>query len=361
MFQQLTQNFSSAGQSLASTLLNDQHRYLLLKYFDNERVITVPTIGPQELTITNAALPAGSTSATLTTAWTLASCQQLTVFSDGEQQNVNYTQGSTAISWNIGTTAVQTSDALSTMGCGTYSLPANVSKVKNNTITIGQLVYTNAPIHSIQEWTRLNALPYNSSIPAFFFVYERTMGIWPIPADTGSPMTIYAQIRVPDLSYADYTTGTISTMSVGSNTITLSGSTLSSEFPLNTDLAFANLYFIAQPPSGDGYAYPIQSFASDTTVTLQGQVLHAPATGGTFLIGQYPVLSDEFHDAICYGALRAYYGSVNKDTDRYNLYNTLFGEKTALMNDYLSTRQLNVDLSPAPATPNPNLFYNIPI
>ena len=107
-FTTLSQNNTTANQTLAGTLLNQEHRYLLLRYFDNERSFTMTTVGPQVLTLTTASLAAGSITATLTGAWTYNSCQQLVVFSDGEQRTVFFTQGSTAITWQSATTAVQT-------------------------------------------------------------------------------------------------------------------------------------------------------------------------------------------------------------------------------------------------------------
>ena len=69
MFKTLSQNTSTANDSLADILLNDQHRYLLLRFFDNERTFSITTVGPLQLTLT-AAPSAGDKSATLTSAWT---------------------------------------------------------------------------------------------------------------------------------------------------------------------------------------------------------------------------------------------------------------------------------------------------
>ncbi len=360
MFQTLSLNSSSSNSTLGGILLNDQHRQLILKYFDTERSFTMLSIGPQTLAITTSTLAAGSTSATLTVAWpaTNITCRQLVVFSDGEQRNVTFTQGSTAISWQSPTTAVQTTSAISTVGVQAYPLPANISKIKNPTINVGQLVYTPAPVQSIQEWTKLNALPYTSSIPAYFYVYNNELNFFPIPSSSGEVITIYCQINVADMTYTDYSTGTIATMVVGSNAIVGSGSTWTT-FPQNVDLTFANLFLTVTPPGGDGLPYQIQSFQSATAATLLKPVVNAPNTSGaSYTIGQYPLLSSDFHDAILYGALRIYFASIVKDTDRFNLYAGLFKEKTDLMEFYLSSKQINVDLSVTPVLTNPNLFIS---
>ena len=358
-FVTLTQNSSAANGTLATILINEQAKYLYLRYFDNERTYTMTTVAPVDLA-SSGTLPTGATSATLTTAWPYISCQQLVVFSDsGEQRTVFFNQGSTSVSWQSALTTATTSATLATQGVQSYPLPANVSKVKNGTITVGQLVYTPAPVQSIQEWTKLNALPYNSSIPAYFFVYNNQLNFWPIPSDTGDIISINCQINVADMTYSDYTTGTIAAagMQIGSNAVTGSGTSWTS-FPTNVDLTYANLFLIALPPKGDGLPYQIQSFTDATHLTLTKQVVNAPQiSGANYVIGQYPLLSPDFHDAILYGALRIYYSSIVDDPTRFQLYDKLFTERQESMKFYLANKQVNVDLSVTPELRNPNLFW----
>jgi len=365
LFKTLSQNTSTANDTLAGILINDQHRYLLLKYFDNERIFTMLTIGPQTLTLTTSTLASGSTSATLTAVWptTSISCQQLVVFSNSEQRLVTFTQGSATITWQSPTTSVQTSATISCVGVQSYPLPANVSKIKNPTITIGQLVYTPAPVMSVQEWTKLNALPYTSSIPAYFFVYNNQVNFWPIPSATGSVITLNCQINVADMTYEDYSTGTIASggLAVGSNAVTGSSTSWNTTggFPLNTDLTFANLFLTAAPPKGDGLPYQIKSFTSDTALTLVKPIVNVPVTTGGEVptIGQYPLLSPDFHDLPVYGALKTYFSSIVKDSDTYAKMSAIYDDKLKLMEFYLANKQVNVDLGSQIIPRNPNLFW----
>lgn len=368
VFQTLSLNSSTANASLATVLLNDQHRYLLLKYFNNEGTFTLTTQGSTTATLV-AGLVAGATSATLQSSWPTSypNCHQLIVLPDGEQRDTTFTQGSTQITWQA-PLVVTSSTTATTLSAGTqatlngvqaYRLPPNVSKIKNDTITVGQLVYTPAPVQSIQEWTKLNALPYNSNIPAYFYIYNNELLFWPIPSSSGEPITVYCQITIPDMSYADNTTGTISAMTPNSSSITGSATTFStgSSIPKNVDLTFANIFFTAMPPNGDGLSYQVQSIQSDTALTLKVPVVYAPSgTSGTLKLGQYPLLHPDFHDMIVYGALRIYFSSIVKDTDRFTLFNNLFHEKEEQMKFYLSTKSVNVDLSVTPVLSNPNLF-----
>lgn len=424
----LSNNTSTTNSTLMGQLISDQHRYLIQRYFDNERVYTALTIGAEDIVLSSSP-SVGSTTGTLTVAWPDISCQQMVVFGDGEQRNVTFTQGSTAIAWQTGlygesftTTAViaagattatlatawdgttgaltayfsdgssksitftanstaiswvggitgtveasvrtfQPSTSISTVGVQSYPIPANISKIKNNTITVGQLVYTPAPVQSIQEWTMLNALPYTSDIPAYFYIYNNRVNFFPIPSTSGNLISFNYKARIPDLSFADYSTGTLSGIAVGSNSITGASTSWNTTgtYPLNTDLTFFNLYLRITPPKGDGIWYQIQSFQSDTALTLVGQIQNAPSSTATaYTIGQLPLLEEDFHDMLVYGSLLTYFTSIVKDADKFKMYDALYGQRLDLLKDYAGTKSVNVDLGAQPIPANPNLFLYAP-
>jgi len=358
LFTNLSQNVSAENIALGKQLINDQHRYLLQKYFDNERTYTTVTIGAEDL-VTTGALIVGATTATLTTTWTSITCQQLVVFSSGEQRTVRFTQGSTGIAWDTGLTEAATT-AITTVGVQAYPIPAHVSKIKNDTITIGQLVYTPAPVQSIQEWTMLNSLPYTSDIPNYFYIYQNQVLFWPIPSSSGNILTFNYKARVADLSYADYAIGTISGATVGSNAITGS-STVWTAFPQSVDLSYVNLMFKITPPDGDGLWYPIQKFTSATAAVLNLPLVNVnELTSAAYTIGQFPLLQEDFHDMLVYGALMVYYTSIVKDKDQFTLYKTLYDNKLELLEAYAGTKSVNVDLGSQPVPANPNLFIFAP-
>lgn len=361
LFTNLSNNTSTANVSLGGQLISDQHRYLNQKYFDNERTYTTVTIGAQNLTLTGSPV-VGATTAILTSTWTSISCQQLVTFSNSNQRTVYFTQGSTTISWQTGLTASATT-AISTIGVQFYPIPANISKIKNDTITVGQLVYTPAPIQTIQEWTLLNALPYTSDIPAYFYIYNNQVGFFPIPSTSGNIITFNYKGRVPDLSFADYSTGNLSGIAVGSNAITgtLTSWNTTGAFPLNTDLTFFNLFLKITPPSGDGIWYPIKQFNSDTSLLLTTPIQTAPsATATSYVIGQLPLLEEDFHDMLVYGALVTYFTSIVKDSDKFKMYETMYQQRLELLEQYAGTKSVNVDLGQQPIQANPNLFIYAP-
>ncbi len=359
-FADLSLNNSTANVARGKFLINNQHRYYLQKYFDNERTYTTVTIGAEDLVLTGG-LIVGATTATLTATWTDITCQQLVVFSSGEQRTVLFTQNSTGISWQTGLTETATVD-ISTIGVQAYPIPANVSKIKNDTITVGQLVYTPAPVQSIQEWTLLNALPYTSDIPAYYFIYNNQVMFFPIPSTSGNIISFNYQSRVSDMTYDDYATGTVA-ITAGSNLMVGSSTAWATTgaFPLNVDLSYANLMIAVTPLKGDGLWYPIQRFTSTTALTLNLPIINAnTASGDAYIIGQFPLLHEDFHDLLVYSSLAIYFSSIKKDTEQFKMYDKLQKEREILMERYLGTKSVNVDLGSQPIQNNPNLFIYSP-
>ena len=357
LYTNLSNNVTTENDALGGQLISDQHRYNLQKYFDNERVYSTLTIGAEDLTLTGSLLE-GAVSATLDTAWLNVSCEQLVVFSNSDQRTVVFTQGATGITWQTGLTSSAT-DEITTVGVQFYPIPPQVSKIKNDTITVGQLVYTPAPIQTIQEWTMLNALPYTSDIPNYFYIYNNKVGFWPIPSTSGNVISFNYKSRVPDLSFVDYSTGTLSGITAGSNSITGSSTSWNTTglFPLNVDLTFFNLFLKITPPSGEGIWYQIKSFQSDTALTLVLPIQSAPsATASSYVIGQLPLLQEDFHDMLVYGALRIYFSSIVNDDKKYNQFNNEYETRLSLLESYAGTKSVNVDLGAQPIPNNPNLF-----
>ena len=357
LFGQLSLNASTDNLALGGTLINNEHRYLLQKYFDNERTATTTTVGSQNLT-TTASISAGATSATLSSSWTYPTGSGYVNFSDGEQQLVLFTNGSTAISWTNGLQNNVTS-ALGFLGFQFYNIPANVSKLTNNTINVGQLKFQTVPVMSRTEWDTINFLPYNSDIPAYNFIYDGKLGIFPIPSTTGNILTFNYKTRVADLTYSDVTAGTLATMTVGSTAVTGTGTTWNTVFPIGVNISSQNLYLRADVSTGgDGIWYQIRQFNSATSLTLDRPVISAPnvTSSTTYTIGQLPLLSEDFQDMLVYGALVKYFGSVVDNPGKLEEAQKQYDIRLELLEAYEGTKQTNVDLEAVPNQVNPNLF-----
>lgn len=360
LFTSLSQNTSTENDTLGGQLINDQHRYLIQKYFDNERTVTISTIGSMSLTLTGS-LSIGAVSATLNAVWSYPTYKQYVNFSSGEQRYALFTNGSATITWSDPLTAVATT-AISSLGVQDYNIPATVSKIKNDTINVGQLKFQPTFVQTRQEWDNINFLPYNSDIPNYCFIYNGKLSIFPIPSTTGNIITFNYKTRVADLSFSDYSTGSIATGGAtgGSPSITGTGTAWSTGalYPTGPDISYYNLNLKINPPFGDGIWYPISSVNSEVTLTLGLPIVNAPKViiGSTYTIGQLPLLSEDFHDMLVYGALKVYYSSIVENEAKYKEYDALYKERLDLLAEYAGTKQVNVDLGNQPQPVNPNLF-----
>lgn len=356
----LVTNTSSANDTLMGQLISDQHRYLIQKYFDNERTVTTSTVGGQSLTLTGS-LSIGAVSATLTAVWAYPTCTQLVNFSSGQQRSVLFTYNSTAITWAVALTSTATT-AITTVGVQAYNIPANISKINNDTISIGQLKYKPTPVMTRAEWDVINFLPYTSDIPNYYYIYNGKLEIFPIPSTTGNVISFNYKTRVADLSFADYSTGTLAAAGMVAGSTTVTGSSTAwittGAYPSGVDISYYNLNIKANPPYGDGIWYPISSFTSGTVLTLSNPVVNAPniTSSATYTIGQIPLLSEDFHDMLVYGALKIYFTSIVDNPKKFDEYDALYKERLELLEAYAGTKSVNVDLESEPQTVNPNLF-----
>lgn len=431
LFQTLTQNTSTTNATLYGLLVNIEHRYLLQKYFANEGSFSISTIGSTSLTLTSSPV-IGATTATLALAWAFPTCQTTVTFSDGEVRNVNFTNGSTAITWQVGltgsrfaltttpaagdtsailstawSTATQTSTSafsdastksitytlnstsitwvgglteaqlayvntsiltttISVGGVQFYRLPPNYSKLKDVTITVGNLKWTLNEINSREEWDRLNVFPYYADIPANYFIFPGgdhggMLGIWPIPSTTGNVITFNYKLRVPDLSIADYTTP--GTVAVANGSTTVTGTTTTWAVTTNAGnesrwIQFAPNAIAAN--SGDNLWYQIASIDSATSLTLyqpyQGTSITASPASTGYTIGQMPIIAEDFQDMLVFKACAHYFTSIVDNPKKAQEFQAIYDRKLAMLSEYSGTNSIQVNLSPRAMGRNPNLF-----
>lgn len=416
-FSALALNNTAQGVALGTTLVNDQQRYLLQKYFANEASYSITTIGSTSMTLT--ASPAiNSTSATLAFAWAYPSVNALTSFSDGELRTVSLVNGSTAITWNggiqgtkfyttntisagattvtlstpwastTGSYLIQFSDGetktvtltngstalswsggllgnaqayfntsiISTSvnigGVQEYRLPADYSKLKTETLTIGNLKWTPTEILTREEWDNLNVFPYYADIPSNFFIYNNKLNIWPIPSTTGNIITFNYKRRIPDLSIADYSTGTVSVANGG---VTVTG--VATVWTTTTNIVSESRWIQFAQPTGDNLWYQVQSVDSATSLTLYQPYQGITVTNSaTYTLGQMPVLNEDFQDMLVYGALMVYFSTIVSDDAKYKKFKDLYDTKLILLAEYAGSKTINVNLGRRSNYMNPNLF-----
>ncbi len=103
--QDLSQNSTAEQATRTAYLGNNEHRYLMQKFFGNEGSYQIQTIGNTELTLASN-VPINSTSVTLASAWPYQTTQAQLTFNDGEVVLGNFTNGSTAVTWLPATTGL---------------------------------------------------------------------------------------------------------------------------------------------------------------------------------------------------------------------------------------------------------------
>ncbi len=357
LFTNLSNNTSTANAALGSQLINDAHRYLLQKYYNNETTFSITTVGNLDLTATGA-LSIGAIGLTLSTAWAYYTTRVAITFSSGEVRFASVLSGSTSVTWDAPLIEAATDEI--SVSIQYYPLPPNYSKLKSLTITVGELQWTPREVLTTQEWNQLNVFPYYSDIPNNFFIYPggdhgAQVGIWPIPSTMGNLITFSYKFRVPDLSIEDYTTPGTLTVTKGSASITATGASLVPTVNPQLESRWAQF----ATPNGDNLWYQVAQITGTNALTLyqpyQGSTI-ATATAGTYTIGQMPLLQEDFHDMLVYSALKTYYSAINQDKDRYNEFNALYGEKLRLLEQYSGSTTIDVNLRRRPMGPNPNLF-----
>lgn len=350
----LSTNTSSANQALMAQLMNDAHRYLIQKYFSNEGTFSITTVGAQSLTVTGT-LAIGDISATLNTAWAYYTTTVVVTFSSGQIRNCRVFNGSTSLAWDAPLTATATA-SISVQGLQFYPLPPNYSKLKDLTINVGQLKYVPKEILTRQEWDQLNVFPYYGDIPNNFFIYPGgdhggQIGIWPIPSTTGNLITFNYKLRIPDLSLADYATGTVS-INQGAVALTGSGTT----FIPTTNPSLESRWIQIAPNKGDNLWYQVANVTSTTGITLYQPYQGISVTAGTYILGQMPILAEDFQDMLIYKPLYTYFSSINKDKEKAELFNGLYQEREVLLEEYSGSNTINVNLARTTNYLNPNLF-----
>jgi hypothetical protein len=347
-FGQLTKNSTAANLALGSNLVADSLRYLTGQFYFNERSYTAVTVAGQQF----------------------------------------------------------------------YPLPPQVKRLIDLTVTIGSIVWVPKHAPNREYWDSLNVIPFLQDYPSWYFVYNgNQVGIWPTPATTGNLITMNYQIRLRDLSQADYTTGTVTTpytttftgsVSKGATSATLSGSwalpsgtylinfsdneyyigtftngstavTWTTALTANVTSAIkiqsatggeiiigsgttfiadmANRWIQITAPTGDNQWYQIGNYYSATAISLLNPYTGTAVSGGSFTIGEMPILSEDYQDLALYRALWIYFTSIVPDRSRSQLYKDLYDvgfEK--LNNEYGQKVTSPVLVDQDAPVYNPNLF-----
>lgn len=229
-------------------------------------------------------------------------------------------------------------------GESSIKLPAYTDKPQSIYVTVGSYRYSPKEITNRSEWDKLNVTSISSDIPTHHFVYDGAIELFPTPATSSNVVTFNARRRGRDLSHADYTTGTITTVATSGVTTTVTGSGVTWSAAMigrhiRIDDGDAN-------NGGDGHWYEIATVPTSSTLTLVRTYGGTAISGGvaTYTIGEGSLLP-EAHDVLpVYEALKIYYTSTDPDVRKSELYAKMIIEGyDQMVRDYGSKVNVVVD------------------
>jgi len=234
-----------------------------------------------------------------------------------------------------------------------YALPYNIKTLVNVFITIGNIRYQLREAPTRQFWDSLNFVPYTSDIPQFYYIFNKRLYVFPTPSSSSNTITYVYKSRLRDLSMADYTTGSVSATS-GSTSITGSGTTFISDM---ADRWIRLTASASADPTGDEQWYQIASVSSTTALTLYNSYGGNTVTGANYVIGEMPLLPEDYQDLPVYRACEVYYTTRVPDATRAELFKGLFDRGYQDLEAEFGSKSWSVAITPnSTEVINPNLF-----
>ena|SRR3990167_7771364 len=224
-----------------------------------------------------------------------------------------------------------------------YNLPFNFGRLVSVSVTLGSTKYTPRRAPSQKFWNQLNqSTSVTSNIPEYYIILDGQLGFYPITGTTSATAITYVYTkRTKDLSIADYTTGTIGSVSNGSTLVTGSATVWTTKMANRwiriTDSNTAN--------AGDGEWYEINSVSSSTTLVTKRNYdgVSISDANVAYAIGQIGVLPEEFQELPLYRALWIYFTSSQPNVEKAALYKNLYQE--GLLEMKAEYGDLDTDLS----------------
>lgn len=220
-----------------------------------------------------------------------------------------------------------------------YQIPAKFRKLIDLYIYSGSgsssdTIYTPEMVFDPTKWKSIKQARYgSSSTPYFTYVENQKYYINPIPSVTGNLITLRGRINVPELSIADYTTGTIVSIANAGTALVGSGTTWTADMVGR----YINIPKTTAAGGGDGLWYEIGAYVSATALTLlkpyEGTSIAAGSA--TYTIGQVSPIPEAYQMAYIYRAC-ALYWEDKSDGDKAKRFWLRYdgGNEAGYNNDY---------------------------
>ena len=210
---------------------------------------------------------------------------------------------------------LETTNTVDTVKAQTaYEIPTFIRKVTSVRVTVGTTNYLPKPIENPVFWDYLQSLNNSDSdVAQFYYVEGSKINIWPTPDTTGSTITVRGRKRTAEMTLADYTTGTITSITKGDETL-VGSSTAWTEFIIGNWLRIGLT-------KGDYRWYEIGSITSNTELELVKPYAGTTIGSATdaYTIGEFSAMPGEFHNLLVYRPLAIYYTGL-EDVAMANMY-----------------------------------------
>lgn len=185
-------------------------------------------------------------------------------------------------------------------------------------ISSGGIRYDLKIVEDESLWNKLNSLNSPSSgVPTHVFPRAFDFGIFPTPASAGDDIYYSFTPVYPDMSHADYTTGTI-TVTNGDATVTGAGVTF------NSSMVGRWLQITTADNPDRNIWYKIAAYTDATHLELHKPFEGTTAAGVAYLIGETPQLPPEAHKLLYYGAAMLYYIEKRTDANKAQTWSNMF-------------------------------------
>lgn len=220
-----------------------------------------------------------------------------------------------------------------------HYLPADCGKVNTITVTIGSTTYTPRIVKTREEWDMLNQSTTTSNTPEAVFVFDNFFSFYPAVASATTDAGLISFKRNhKDLSIADYTTGTITSITSGSTTVvgdsTAWTSQMAGRWIRITESNTAN--------TGDGEWYEIASVTSATVLELVSPYNGTSISAGTaaYTIGQASMIPQGFEMLPVHRTIEHYFSYIQPEPNRAQLAKNNYSEGIKRMNAELGSNRI---------------------
>jgi len=211
-----------------------------------------------------------------------------------------------------------TKDMATVASQDSYQIPNGFRKLidlyvySEATATATATIYAPEMIYDPTKWKLIQQYRLGTQdVPYFSYVENQKYYLAPTPATTGLLIRLRGRLQTRDLTIADYTTGTITSIANGGTAV------IGSSTVWTADMVGRYIQFTETTAAngGDGFWYQIGAWTDATHITLLKPYEGLSIAAGTaaYTIGQCSVIPEAYDIGIVYRATALYWDNQKDD------------------------------------------------